>query len=91
VLAELYCRGEVRPDVIATKHGIEFAQYFRRELEILAELAEEGLVTLEPDGRIAATLPLGRVLIRTIGAVFDAYLAPDAYRVGDRQYFSTNA
>jgi len=41
--------------------------------------------------RLPLTDPLGRVLMRTVGAVFDSYLPPDAYRVGDRQYFSATA
>lgn len=91
VLADLYCRGEIRPERIEQEHGIVFGDYFARELGILRELERDGLVSVADDGRIAATLPLGRVLIRTIGAVFDAYLEPDAYRAGDRQYFSANA
>ena len=55
------------------------------------ELERDGLVTLEPDGVIQVTQPLGRVLMRNVAAVFDAYLEPDAYRVGDRRCFSANA
>ena len=57
----------------------------------MRELEADGLVTREANGHIAATLPLGRVLMRTVAAVFDAYLAPEAYRTGDRAYFSANA
>lgn len=90
-LAELYCRGEIRPAAIETECGIRFADYFARELEIMRTLEHDGLVELHSDGRIAAAFPLGRVLLRTVAAVFDAYLDPDAWRSGDRQYFSTNA
>ena len=91
VLSDWYCLGGVDPRRIAQRFDIVFEEYFARELDVMRELADEGLVQLEADGRIAATMPLGRVLMRTIGAVFDGYLAPDAYRVGDRQYFSANA
>jgi oxygen-independent coproporphyrinogen-3 oxidase len=91
VLSDWYCLGGVDPQRIAERFDIVFEEYFARELDVMRELADEGLVCFEPDGRIAATMPLGRVLKRTIGAVFDGYLAPDAYRVGDRQYFSANA
>ena len=38
-----------------------------------------------------ATLPLGRILLRNIGAVFDAYLDPGAYKLGDKYYYSVSA
>ena len=46
---------------------------------------------LGADGSSRVTRPLGRVLMRNIAAVFDAYLEPEAYRVGDRRCFSANA
>lgn len=91
VLGELYCRGEIRPDQIEQECDIVFGDYFARELDVLRELERDGLVSIEDGGRVSVTMPLGRVLIRTIGAVFDAYLPPDAYCAGDRQYFSANA
>jgi oxygen-independent coproporphyrinogen-3 oxidase len=91
VLADLYCRGEIQPERIEQQYDIVFADYFARELGIMRELEEDGLVSVEEDGRIVATMPLGRVLMRTVAGVFDAYLEPDAYRAGDRQYFSANA
>jgi oxygen-independent coproporphyrinogen-3 oxidase len=91
VISQIYCLAEIRPAEVEAQTGVEFASYFARELGILRELAADGLVAHHADGRIILTDPLGRVLMRTVGAVFDAYLAPDAYRVGDRQYFSANA
>jgi oxygen-independent coproporphyrinogen-3 oxidase len=91
VLAELYCLTEIVPQRIESEHGIVFGDYFARELTVLQELQRDGLLEIGENGRISVTMPLGRVLMRTIAAVFDAYLAPDAYRVGDRQYFSANA
>ncbi len=91
VLSDWYCYGGVDPRKIEWRHGIVFEEYFARELDVMRELADDGLVRFAVDGALEATMPLGRVLMRTIGAVFDGYLAPDAYRVGDRQYFSANA
>lgn len=90
-LSQLYCYGVIDPRQIASRYGIVFDEYFAREREIMQTLAADGLVELRCDGRIVATMPLGRVLIRTIAAVFDAYLSPDAWQSGDRQYFSANA
>ena len=91
VLGQVYCEAELRPAEIEARTGVKFATYFARELGILRELAQDGLVAFDASGVIRVTDPLGRILMRTIGAVFDAYLEPDAYRVGDRQYFSANA
>lgn len=91
VLNQLYCAGEIRPAAVEREFGIAFDEYFARELEIMNELERDGLVIVEPGNAVRATLPLGRVLIRTIAAVFDAYLEKDAYRVGDRNCFSANA
>lgn len=90
VIREIYCQAEIRPAYIAAETGVDFDTYFARELTVLEQLIADGLLERTDDG-FAATDPLGRVLLRTIGAVFDAYLAPDAWRVGDRQYFSANA
>ena len=90
LLNELYCRAEIHFAPIEAAYNIRFEDYFARELAALDELADDGLLIRESD-RVIVTRPLGRVLMRTIGAVFDAYLQPDAYRVGDRQYFSANA
>ena len=91
VLADLYCLTEVRADRIERQFGIVFGEYFARELKILEELEKDGLIVRGADETIRVTYPLGRVLLRNIAAVFDAYLAPDAYRAGERECFSANA
>ncbi|MGD2110319.1 MAG: oxygen-independent coproporphyrinogen III oxidase [Phycisphaerae bacterium] len=91
VLGSFYCTTELRPRPIESEFGIVFTEYFARELEVMRELERDGLVTLNRDGVIRTTMPLGRVLMRTVAAVFDAYLDPDAYRVGDQRCFSANA
>lgn len=91
VLNQLYCAGQVDPAVIEERFDVVFADYFARELEILEELEQDGLVHLGRDGAIRVTFPLGRVLLRNVAAVFDAYLAPEAYRIGEQACFSANA
>ncbi len=91
VLTQLYCSATLRPETIEARFDIRFADYFARELAIMSELEKDGLVTVREDGRIDVTRPLGRVLIRNVGAVFDAYLEPDAYREGEKGCFSANA
>lgn len=92
LLMRLY--GEARLD--AARHeaefpGTPFAQRFATELGKLRELEADGLVKVEPDGSFALCWPLGRVLMRNVAAVFDAYLVPDAYRAGQPETFSASA
>ena len=91
VIGGFYCTTRVQPESIEREFGIDFADYFAREVAIMKDLERDGLVTLDADGTIAATMPLGRVLMRTIAAVFDAYIDPEAYRVGSRNCYSANA
>jgi oxygen-independent coproporphyrinogen-3 oxidase len=91
VMNQIYCLGEIRPADIEAQYGIVFADYFAREIGIMAELQEDGLVALEENGMIRATPILGRVLLRNVAAAFDADLDPEAYRVGETGCFSANA
>ena len=91
VISQLYCGTSLQPRLIEQRFDIDFGDYFARELGIMQELEADGLVSVDSDGTISVTWPLGRVLLRTVAAVFDAYLDPEAYRVGDRRSFSTNA
>ncbi len=91
VLSALYCHARVNLQEIGEHFGFDWKDSFSKEWEALKELAEDGLVELDSQGSIQVTLPLGRVLLRNIGAVFDAYLDPSAYKLGDRYYFSVSA
>jgi oxygen-independent coproporphyrinogen-3 oxidase len=91
VLNQLYCLAGIFPTPFEDRFGIRFEEYFARELNVMRVLEQDGLVTLEDDGAILVTRPLGRVLMRNIAAVFDAYLSPEAYRLGEENSFSTNA
>ncbi len=72
VINGLMCRSEVRKNEIEEKHGIEFDMFFKDELENLAPMEKDGLVSLS---RYKLEVkPLGRLLVRNIAMVFDAYL-----------------
>ena len=73
LLSQLYCTGEIHPRSLKDELGIDFGEYFARELGIMRELREDGLVEVDDDNTVRATVPLGRVLIRNIAGVFDAY------------------
>ncbi len=76
VIKELMCQFRVSKDVLQAKYHLdlfeEFDQYFAPERPRLEALAADGLVHLETN-QLQVT-PLGRLLIRNVAAVFDAYL-----------------
>lgn len=51
--------------------GIDFKEYFRSDLENLKSLESDGLVDTRDNGLIVTDF--GRLLIRNIAVVFDAY------------------
>ncbi|MCP3903904.1 MAG: oxygen-independent coproporphyrinogen III oxidase [Planctomycetes bacterium] len=91
VISQIYCGARIVPAVIEARYDIDFAAYFERELGIMRDLERDGLVTVESGNNVQLTFPLGRVLMRNVAAVFDAYLDPEAYRTGEQHCFSVNA
>jgi oxygen-independent coproporphyrinogen-3 oxidase len=78
---ELYCYGEIDKRLLEDRFGIVFDEYFADEIVRLSELIDEGLVLTHADS-IRLTVPLGRLLVRVVAAVFDRYLPPTAFREG---------
>jgi oxygen-independent coproporphyrinogen III oxidase len=76
VIQELMCHELVDCAAIGQRFGIDFKRYFSTELERLQELQALGL-TYVHNGCIGVT-QAGRLLMRTVAMVFDAYLAPRA-------------
>ncbi len=83
VIMAIMCRPQVAFAPLERRYGISFQDYFQPELNRLAELQEDDLVTLAPGGfEITAR---GRLLLRVIAMSFDAYLPA---RQTDRAHFS---
>jgi oxygen-independent coproporphyrinogen-3 oxidase len=78
VIMQLICRMEVDMNAVSARHGIEFEQYFARELRALEPMAADGLLTV--DAARVRISPRGRLLVRNICMVFDAYLDPSRQR-----------
>ena len=72
VIQAIMCQGGLSFRDIEARFDIDFRHYFRHELEVLPELAEDGLLALDADH--LQVLPPGRLLLRVIAARFDAYL-----------------
>ena len=81
LIQQLYGHGVVVKNALEQRFDIGFDDYFAVEQNRLHQLVDDGLVTLEP-GMIRLTTPLGRLLVRVVAAVFDAYLPTNAYREG---------
>jgi oxygen-independent coproporphyrinogen-3 oxidase len=69
----LMCHFELSVKAVEQSFPIVFADYFAPELERLRALADDGLLTIDPD-YLSVTVK-GRLLIRNVCMVFDRYLA----------------
>lgn len=81
LMNQLYGYGTIDKAALEARFGITFDTYFASELKRLDDLAQQGLLDIEPEA-LRLTAPLGRLLVRVVAAVFDAYLPPHAYRDG---------
>jgi len=72
VIQALACHFRLSIESIEDAYLIDFRDYFARELQDLARLADEGLVELQPDWVVVT--PRGRLLVRAVCMVFDKYL-----------------
>ena len=73
VIMKLMSNFELDYAVLSKQWGIDFKTYFADALERLKEMAADGLLHL--DEQALTVLPKGRLLIRNIAMVFDAYLS----------------
>jgi oxygen-independent coproporphyrinogen-3 oxidase len=76
VIQALMCRGAVEFAAIEHDHCIDFREYFAAELERLGQLERDGLIEIADDA--VRVSPRGRLLVRNVAMVFDAYLNPQA-------------
>jgi oxygen-independent coproporphyrinogen-3 oxidase len=72
VIQQIMCHGVLDFDATAARHGIDFRSYFASELVALEPLVQDGLAEFAAPG--LRVLPAGRLLLRHLGMVFDAYL-----------------
>ncbi len=87
VIGRILCHGELRADEFEAVFGRPFAARFARELCGLDALVEDGLVLRRADGGLEVT-PLGRLFVRNVAMLFDAYL-PEQRQSGRRIFSKT--
>ncbi len=72
IIQQLACHFALDFSTIEEKHDVNFRDYFASELEHLETMQDDGLLTLDDNAlRVTAS---GRLLIRHVCMVFDAYL-----------------
>jgi oxygen-independent coproporphyrinogen-3 oxidase len=76
IIETLMCDFAAEPRAIAAELGVNEA--FAAEFELLAPLAEQGIV--ETDGRRVGVTEAGRPFVRLVAAAFDGYLRHGAQR-----------
>jgi oxygen-independent coproporphyrinogen-3 oxidase len=81
VIQQIMCYGVLDFDATATRHGIDFRQYFASELVALEPMVKDGLAEFAAPG--LRVLPSGRLLLRHLAMAFDAYL-PSVQASGQR-------
>ena len=78
VIMALMCQGRLEFESIALAHLVDVKAYFKPELERMNELAEQGLVIVEPEAIQVTTM--GWYFVRAVAMVFDRYLQADRSR-----------
>jgi oxygen-independent coproporphyrinogen III oxidase len=78
VIMAIMCHGELSYESIELSYMTDFREYFKSELQQLAEKEKQGLVVLESDG--LKVTEMGWFFIRAIAMVFDRYLQHDTNR-----------
>jgi oxygen-independent coproporphyrinogen-3 oxidase len=82
VINRILCHAVLIKSEIESEFGIAFDDYFDKELRALRELERDSLIRLDDD-RIEIA-PLGRIFIRNVAMVFDAYLDREGSRAFSR-------
>lgn len=72
VIMQLICHFRLDIREMSRTLGVNFEDYFAGELDQLLEMADDGLITI--NGDLIEVTPTGRLLIRSICMVFDAYI-----------------
>lgn len=72
VITEIMCNLKLDLDQVSKDLGIDAREYFKNDLPELNAMQDDGLIIIENDRYFVQDS--GRLLIRNIGMVFDAYL-----------------
>jgi len=76
VISQLMCYGQVGFSAFTEQFDADFFTYFKEAHPELGQLEEDGLVVI--DEREITVEPAGRLLVRNVCMVFDAYIPESA-------------
>jgi oxygen-independent coproporphyrinogen-3 oxidase len=88
LIRAVLCDGHVDVPALAARHGSAVVDAYRDGRAGLAPFLEDGLVELLPDDLGLQVTPTGRLFLRGIAMVFDAYLDPPDAEASDRPRYS---
>ena len=73
IIMTLMCSAPLVFDTINSAYSIDFQSYFSREMELLTQYEEAGLITV--DSTAIQVTAKGRLFVRAVGMTFDKFLA----------------
>ena len=71
IIQQLTCHFRLDTQAIARNWNIDFKRYFAAELTQLADMIEDGLLTIDDDEIVVQQA--GRILVRNICMIFDRF------------------
>jgi oxygen-independent coproporphyrinogen-3 oxidase len=74
----LMCQGQVLFEPVELAYLIDFKRYFSTEMEAIAKLGEQELLTLDDNGIFVSEM--GWFFVRAVAMVFDRHLQTDRTR-----------
>ncbi len=87
IINRIMCHGELRAREYEDAFGRSFGGAYAPELAALEPALRDGLVLRDGDGSLHVT-PTGRLFVRNVAMVFDAYL-PEQRQSGNRMFSQT--
>jgi oxygen-independent coproporphyrinogen-3 oxidase len=78
VIMALMCQGSVLFESVELSHLVDFKSYFAPEMQALAAMQAQGLLSLDDSGIHVSEL--GWFFVRGVAMVFDKYLQADKNR-----------
>ncbi|MCX6129538.1 MAG: oxygen-independent coproporphyrinogen III oxidase [Proteobacteria bacterium] len=81
IINQIFCLGSIDKKNTELRFGINFDQYFVKELQKISPLIDDRLVIADTQS-LQLTNPLGQLLRRVVAATFDAYLPETAFQAG---------
>ena len=74
IIQSLMCQNKIEIEQVEKSYQIDFASYFAKEINALASMVKDKLVTVTDD--YICVTNAGQLLLRNIAMVFDAYIKP---------------